>query len=304
MAMISGIASVSNFSLIFFPELGALSYEVSKNPSGKWARHKWHLALTPMLTGIAGAACAINLPYGFTSMIVSVGLSIAIVLLLRSPIAPAISAGFLPVVLGVTTWSYPIAILVGTSLLALTRHVIDRLSVPNPLPIDHSEVDPTDDQRSRTPIVGSAVVRLLVFGLIAMTIANWFDCRLILFPPLIVIAFELFLHPLDCPWSVSLWKLPLTCLATASIGVIAVTMLEAGIFSTMATVAFGITALRLIRLHIPPAIAVGLIPQILEEPTHWYPLSVGVGCSVLVAYELTTSSICRLYIKKTRIQFD
>jgi len=304
MAIVSGIASITNFSLIYFPELGALSYEVFKNPSGKWAKHKWQLALVPMLTGIVGAACAIYLPYGFASMILSVGLSIAILIVLRSPIAPAISAGFFPVVLGVDTWWYPVAILGGTSSLALTRYAMDQVQPPAPLTFDHSEVEPTDDQRNSAPHVGSAIVRLLVFGLLTMAIANLFDNKLILFPPLIVIAFELFLHPIDCPWSTSLWKLPTTCLATATIGVLAVALLGPGVISTAITVVLGIVSLKVIRLHIPPAIAVGLIPQILEGPIHWYPLSVGVGTSILVAYELASSAMFRIYLNKTRVQFD
>ena len=58
------------------------------------------------------------LPYGYLSVLLTVAGAIAIILALRSPVAPAISAGLLPLVLGVKSWWYPPAILLGTTLLA------------------------------------------------------------------------------------------------------------------------------------------------------------------------------------------
>lgn len=47
-------------------------------------------------------------PYGFASMLLIVSAAVILVKLLQSPIAPAISAGVLPVVLGLKSWWYPI----------------------------------------------------------------------------------------------------------------------------------------------------------------------------------------------------
>jgi hypothetical protein len=88
------------------------------NPSGKRARSPFILALTPPLTGVVGVCIVKAFPYGPLSMILAIVLCIAIVRGLRSPVAPAISAGVLPVALSVDSWLYPLAIAVGTSMLA------------------------------------------------------------------------------------------------------------------------------------------------------------------------------------------
>ena len=117
-AIIAEIACATGAVYVLFPELGALSHDVMTRPRGTWANAPLLLAITPALTGVVGIVFTRSLPYGYLSVLLTVGGAIAIVLALRSPVAPAISAGLLPLVLGVKSWWYPPAILLGTVLLA------------------------------------------------------------------------------------------------------------------------------------------------------------------------------------------
>ena len=117
-AIIAEIACATGAVYVLFPELGALSHDVMTRPRGTWANAPLLLAITPALTGVVGIVFTRMLPYGYLSVLLTVAGAIAIILALRSPVAPAISAGLLPLVLGVKSWWYPPAILLGTTLLA------------------------------------------------------------------------------------------------------------------------------------------------------------------------------------------
>src|SRR5208283_2726601 len=117
-AIIATVANATGAFYVMFPELGALSHDVFTRPRGTWANSPVMLAITPVLTGAIGIAITRTLPYGLASVLLNAICAIALVLGLHSPVAPAISAGLLPLVLGVTSWWYPPGIMFGTVLLA------------------------------------------------------------------------------------------------------------------------------------------------------------------------------------------
>src|SRR5579863_1234594 len=117
-AIIALVANATGAFYVLFPELGALSHDVFTRPRGTWANSPTMVAITPVITGAIGIVITNSLPYGFFSVLLNVIGAIIVVLGLRSPVAPAISAGLLPLVLGVTSWWYPPGIMFGTVLLA------------------------------------------------------------------------------------------------------------------------------------------------------------------------------------------
>src|SRR3979490_903559 len=129
LALIAEIAHATGAFYVLFPELGALSPDVFTRSRGTWASAPLLLAITPVLTGAIGIVITRALPYGFLSVLLTVGAAIVIILALRSPIAPAISAGLLPLVLGVKSWWYPPAILLGTAMLAALSVLWRKLSL-------------------------------------------------------------------------------------------------------------------------------------------------------------------------------
>jgi len=57
--------------------------------------------------------------------------------------------------------------------------------------------------------------------------------------------------------------------------------LGVGAASSITSMARGILVLRIFDLHVPPALAVALPPQVIDSPTALYPVAVGIGTSVL-----------------------
>jgi hypothetical protein len=49
------------------------------------------------------------------------------------------------------------------------------------------------------------------------------------------------------------------------------------------TMLCSIAILRMFKVHMPPALAVGLIPFVIVHPTFWYPISVFLGATALIA---------------------
>src|SRR5215471_15135634 len=102
-AIVAETAIATGAFYILFPELGALSHDVFTRPRGSWASAPILLVITPVLAAIVGTLVTRSFPYAFVSVMMVVGGAIAVVLALRSPIAPAISAGLLPLTLGLTS---------------------------------------------------------------------------------------------------------------------------------------------------------------------------------------------------------
>ena len=118
-AIIAEVAIASGAFYILFPELAALSHDIFTRPRGSWASAPVLLVITPVLTAVLGTLVTRSLPYDYVSVMLTVCGSLGIILALRSPIAPAISAGLLPLTLGVRSLWYPAGIVFGTTLLAL-----------------------------------------------------------------------------------------------------------------------------------------------------------------------------------------
>lgn len=47
--------------------------------------------------------------------------------------------------------------------------------------------------------------------------------------------------------------------------------------------AWGVIILRVFDIHMPPALAIALIPMVIDHPTWKYPVSVAFGTSLLTA---------------------
>src|SRR5271167_437057 len=208
-AIIAEIAVATGAFYVLFPELGALSHDVMTRPRGTWANAPLLLVVTPALTGAIGIVVTRNLPYGYPSVLLTVGGAIAVILALRSPVAPAISAGLLPLVLGVKSWWYPPSILLGTALLATLsvgwqKYCVTRTAVA---PAESDEVnddspdDRLDDLIEMTPSGYGWLVALMAFVVVAVFFVKLTGLRFVLFPPLVVIGFEMLGHTAICPWT-------------------------------------------------------------------------------------------------------
>jgi hypothetical protein len=313
-ATIAEIAYATGAFYILFPELGALSQDVFTRPAGTWAGAPVLLAITPVLTGTIGIVFTRALPYGYPSVLLTVGGAVAVIFVMKSRIAPAISAGLLPLTLGVKSWWYPPGVLLGTLLLAGLSIPWKKLSVTRSWlqPLNPAEVG--DEALEETGDGWVWLVALMTFvtlGIYCVELSghrafqglfgNSRELRFILFPPLVVIGFEMFGHTAICPWARKPLLLPAACFASAGGGLLFCTLLGKGPAAAASSMAWGIGVLRLFDLHVPPAIAVALLPQVMASPSIAYPVSVGIGTLLMTFWFLLYRSLLRLLAAKLAV---
>ncbi len=275
-ALVAAVAGATGASYIMFPELGALAYDVFGRPRGRWSNAPVHLATTPVITGALGIAITRVLPYGFLSVLLSVSGAMAVIMALGSPIAPAISAGLLPLVLGVRSWGYPPGIMFGTVLLAAAS-----------VPWRAVMVQPGDAVVHSAPATPPGLLwaaAYFAFVVAAVAMVKLTGLRFILFPPLAVIGFEMFGHLESCAWAGYPLRLPLVCFLTAAGGLALHHLLGVTWMTAALSMAWGMAVLQVFRVHVPPALAVALLPMVMEAPTAWYPCSVGLGTLTLTLW--------------------
>lgn len=278
-AAVAGIARYSGISYLLFPELGALAYDVLIRPWGKWASQPARLTLTPAITAVIGTLVTRHLPFGPLSVVIVVGASIAVIALMRSAITPAMSAGVLPLVLGVKSWMYPpgmTATLVGLSVISVVwrRYHASRKEGTD------LEVD-VEDVLESPPHGKYWVLVLLIFVAVLAEVAKVSGLRFMLFPPLVTIAYEMLGHTETCPWSKRPASLPICCFLVAAAGLLAFYAAGPGLTLAFCSVVTGIVLLRAFDLHMPPAMAVGLLPAVMIAPNGKFPFAVLAGTVAL-----------------------
>jgi hypothetical protein len=281
-AIIAGIASATGVFYLMFPELGALSHDVFTRPRGTWARAPVLLVITPLLTAVIGIFFTRLLPYGYISVLLTVGSAVMMMIALDSPIAPAISAGLLPLVLGVKSWWYPPAIMLGTILLALLSIPWKRIAGPRLA----TAADLLDNAIEAPPVGRYWILALMTFVAAAVSVVKLTGLRFVLFPPLVVIGFEMMGHPDICPWAKRPMLLPVACFLTATGGLLFWRWLGVGPLTAGLSMGWGILVLRAFDLHMPPALAVALLPLVMDSPTIAYPFAVGIGTLLMTLWFL------------------
>jgi hypothetical protein len=290
-AVIAMIAQATGLSYVLFPELGALSHDILKRPHGTWARVPRMLMATPILTSVIGTLVTQHMAFGLLSVLLIVGSSILVIRVLRSPIAPAISAGLLPLVLGEPSWWYPPGLLVGLGLLAGISVLWRRIVPVSSMTVSISDL--ADDMVEEAPRDYSWIAFFLVFLVGVTLLAELTGLRFLLFPPLVVVGFEMFAHATICPWADRPLILPVACTITAVAGVALVGVLGAGPLAAAGSMVVGIVVLRIFDLHVPPALAVGLLPLVMVHPTYVFAASVGVGTLLLTLSFLVWRKVAR-----------
>lgn len=285
---------LSGFGLLMFPELGALSDDIIKRPYGKWASAPYMLVLTPLITAVAGVWVTNHLAFGVCSVLLITFASIGVIELVRSPIAPAISAGLLPLVLDVHTWWYPAAITVGTASLAIVS-MVRRQFHPHRSPTSMRNTIDNIMEKAPTNPLWLLPFLLLLIGITLL--AKIHGLRFLLFPPLVVIGFEMFAHPLVCPWAMRPWRLPFACTLGAAIGVSAVILLGPGIGAASISMIAGILTMRAVDLHAPPVLAIGLLPMIMPHPAYSFAPLVLMSTVALTAVFRMWQGLCLRWLR-------
>ncbi len=275
LAFITVIANASGSSYVLFPELGALGWVIFSDARHPWARSPVLLMLTPFLAALQGLWITRHLAYGPVAVLLDVGLSLLLIAALRSPIVPALSAGLLPLALDIRTWTYPFAILIGTgglALVSLWRARRARDGVPQPAdappPVLWSLRGPTQP----LPLLRDWLWPFGLFLLGGLLLVRLIGSPLVLFPPLLVIAFEMLVRRQHCPWRGRYGGMVLATNAAAVVGLVLVKLLGVVPVAVFLAVLVTLALLRLLRLSFPPALGLALLPFVIPQPPLSYPL--------------------------------
>mgnify|MGYP006279838129 CR=1 FL=1 len=279
LAAITALGEFSGLKLLLFPELGALTSVVVSDPASRWARSPLLLVLTPLLTAVVGILVSSHLPFGPAAVALAVGMGLVVLRGLRSPVAPALSAGYLPVALGIRSWTYPLAILIATAGLVLLMRLRARGRAGA---IEHAA---TAGPALPFPAARRWLAPLGLFLAGALLLARLLGSHLVLYPPLLVIAWETLANGDHCPWQRRYAALLAATSAAAVVGLVLARSLGGGPLAAFLAVLLTAPLLKRLGLTCPPAYAVALLPLVLPQPPWSYPLFVlaGGGWLVLVA---------------------
>jgi HPP family len=287
MAIIAFSAHVTGVHLLLFPELAALSHDALTRPRGKWATQPVLMILTPTLTAIVGLFFARHESYSASAVAVVAMSSLLLIKALRSAIAPAISAGVLPMVLDEKSWIYPLAIFAGLVVLVAAMSLWKRygppIGTPSAWEAEDSRVVDALEEPSHDRFWA---VTLFGFVLVLGAAGELLGLHFLLFPPLVVMAYEVFGHPEVPGWMKRPALFPVVCFLTASIGVLACHLFQESFAGVALTMIVSLTILRIFKVHMPPALAVGILPFVMDAPNFWYPVSVTMGTIALTLYFL------------------
>ena len=284
LALITALAKASGISLLLFPELGALGSVVFADPRGSWARSPLLLAITPFLTALCGVLITRSLPYGPLAVLLDVAVCLLVIRALRSPIVPALSAGVLPLALGITRWQYPLAILAGTGGLALLVILRPRLERALRRWLGRAEPDPGPGPVGTG---AAASVRiwlppLAIFLAGGLVLVEALGSHLVLYPPLMVIAYEMLAQPEHCPWHGRVGAVLVVTGGAAMAGLLLVQTLGVVPLASLLAVLATALLLHLTRLKCPPAYGLALLPFVIPTPPQAYALLTLAGTAWLL----------------------
>lgn len=281
--VIAWLAQMTNLPFILFPALGALAYDTLKRPHGTWANAPKMLIITPILTGTVGTLIAQHFQYGVVPILLATAAAMLIIGLLQSPISPAIAVGVLPIALDVTSWRYPLSLLVGLVLLVAFSTAWRRII---PAPLAQSVSDSAADATVQMPESHTWLPYFAAFLVAAALLAQFTGWRFILFPPLIVIGFEMFAHSAVCPWTGRPIVLTVACALSALAGVELVLTVGNTPLAVAISALVSIFVLRLFDLYAPPILAVGLLSFLIPHANYTFPIAIGIGTLLLVVFFL------------------
>jgi hypothetical protein len=103
-------ADVAHARALIFPEGSALAVGVWVLMWRDWHTPRWHLVVVPVLCAVTGIAIERSALAFVPAALIVLTVEMGILVGARSRLAPALSAGLLPVVFGVSSWLYPVAV--------------------------------------------------------------------------------------------------------------------------------------------------------------------------------------------------
>jgi hypothetical protein len=244
------LASALGTHAIIFPEGAALAMGIWVVGLPGWSASRWRVAVLPAVFAAGGVGLlALGLDSAATA-ILAVTLALLALQALGTRLAPALSAAVLPVVFDVRAWSYPVAVLAIS--LVVAAGMAWRHPILAPPPADGV-------RRYAWRTIGGAWIVICAWILIDGELLALPSVALA--PPLFVSALEWLARG---PLHASEGARRLAVLSGAALaGSAAVALVPVGWIAGALAVAVTVALMRVLSTPHPPALAIALIPQIL-----------------------------------------
>jgi hypothetical protein len=293
MLLVVGMVAIAEhygINEVIFPEIAALAFGAWVMEERAWPGPAWTIWLSPTLGAATGVLLLRLLP---VSLPIVVAVAFVFVLLelrlLRSAMSPSISAAILPVIAGIRSWTYPLAVCLMTAAIAWLSHRRDRAKNASPRPVPAiaaaSEAGPGNAREWLH--YGKLVFFVSLLAVLSQSL-NW----LYMIAPPLIVAFVEIAHP-DSPLREKSMKRLLVLLTGCALSGMAWVVLVSRVFSGPLWLAAGLsvaTAFLLAKrlgLAAPPAFALALLPTILPPQALFaYPLHVLLGGLLFIGISL------------------
>jgi HPP family len=265
-----GLARVLGTHAIIFPEGAALGMGIWVLGLPGWVASRWHVVALPPLCAAAGVVLAGTDLSRTAAEIAAVTFGLVVLQVFDSRLAPALSAGVLPIVFGIDEWSYPLAVLA----VCVTIAMLWRL-------IHHPVARRLDDivpERYPWPVALVAWIVIVAWILAAGRALEL--SAVVLAPPLFVSALEWLGRGELAPGD-GLRRVGLLTGAAVS-GSVAAQLISVGWIAGPLAICATVALMWLLATPHPPALAIALIPQIVGTPGVWsYTTSIAAGAGAL-----------------------
>lgn len=296
-ALITGMTYTAehfNEPEIIFPEIGALCLGLWIIPKQIWRIKRWQIPILFTLAALLGVMLVryISLPW---SIQLEIGFACVagLLLTLRSTMTPALSACMLPIVMGSSSWIYPMTVFLLTSILAIGQWVLERVHWREKA--TGSMVSPTFPQKMILKLRWMGIGRWMGMMIVLAPIllfAQYTHVHLLVVPPLIVTLVE-FTNALsgfrDRPFQIWAMIVLCACIGTFSVSVLHETWQCPLWICSLLTTSVILSFFHGIGKYFAPALALALVPQIIpatESP--FFPIYVAIGA----AYFIGMAKIC------------
>ncbi len=279
------LAAALGTDAIIFPEGAAVAMGVWVLGIPGWSVSRWRVALLPPLCALIGVLLVRSGWPFWAAALAGAAVALLVLQACDSRLAPALSAAVLPIVFGVDAWTYPVAVLVICAAVAAAMPwLARRAAVPQPRVAEGTGRYPWPIAAS-----GAGVIALWILAggeLLALPAAA-------LAPPLFVSALEWLGQSAQCTPIRGVRRVTLLA-AAALVGSAALALVPVAWVAGCLAVAATLALMRVTATDHPPALAIALIPLILEPSArapidYTLAIATGAGALYLATYAVATA---------------
>lgn len=262
------VAEATGQREVVFPEAAALGVGLWLMPKAVWSVRWWHIPL--LLVAAAFIGLGLNmLPVFFeVRFLLAFVLAMTMLRLARCNMYPAVSAAMLPVLVGTTSWVYPLSVLVIALVLVAGQRLMQQEQ--------RIEYHPFSFMQFAFLFIALAVPLAIMLAVNTPTI------HFLVVPPLVVTMIEFAGRRSgfrERPWTIWVMLLCASVLGTMARYLLSILCSLSMAVGTLVAVALMLLLFRRLK-PFAPALAIAVVPMLLPtEVLLWFPLLVAAGAA-------------------------